>query len=104
MVQLLNGWVAVNGVVVMRSYTAMSGEAIAAVQEELIQLPDGYEMRLNPRDSCMLVLALRAAYEHMSGGGCPGVEENKPGDADAVAEWAADFLSGIAETVGIEMV
>lgn len=90
--------------VVVKAFTYMSDEAIRATQEELVKLADGYSMRLNARDSMMLMLALRAAYEHMADGGCPGVDESKPGDAEKVAEWAGDFASTIAESVGIEMI
>ena len=71
------------------SHTAMSDEGIRAVIE---RLPEHYDMSLNRADMQRLIRALVAT------------EEEHVGIDDAFAEWAAGFVSTIAETVGVEFV
>lgn len=73
----------------MESYTYASDDACAAV---IANLPDRYPMELNRSDMASLVKSLQLA--HLS-----------PVDGwEDAAVWAGDFLSSIAQTVGIEFV
>lgn len=78
----------------------MSDEAVKAVSEAMGALEDGYSVTFRGADARMLAYALQSAYAHCADGGCPDTSANQ----DVVADWAADFLSGVAETVGIEMI
>lgn len=77
----------------MQSFTSMSEPAIEAVidanktRQSLQGLP--YMLALNPADFERLVSALKVAYE---------ADQTETGD------WCASYLSGIAETLGVEFV
>ncbi|HEY3514561.1 MAG TPA: hypothetical protein VGL36_35605 [Kribbella sp.] len=64
-----------------------------------------YSLELNASDFHMFVRALQAAYEHTADAGCPDVDVTWSGGLVIdVTEWSADFLSGIASTLGVEFV
>lgn len=89
----------------MQSFTAMSDEGIQAVIDAQEAEGSHYAMTLNQSDFHMFVRALQAAYEHTADGGCPDVDASWSGGMAAdVTEWAGDFLSGVAETVGVEFI
>lgn len=74
----------------MVSYTAMSNEAIRATVEAMRATGEPYPMTLNASDFECLVSVLKfASY--------------RSGNAE-VREWSESFLSGIAETLGVEFV
>lgn len=87
----------------MQSFTAMSDEGIQAVIDAQEARNDQYALTLGRSDFYLFVRALQAAYEHTADGGCPAVEEASYNGV-TVDEWAGDFLSGIAETLGVEFI
>jgi hypothetical protein len=91
----------------MQSFTAMSEEGVSAVLDAAMGLGSGgYAMVLKGQDLQLMIRALQAAYEHTADGGCPSLEDGDVASYNMVTvdEWAADFLSGMAETLGIEFV
>ena len=88
------------------SYTSMSGEGVDAVVSAFEASGEGhYSLELNRSDFHMFVRALQAAHEHTADAGCPDVDVTWSGGMAAdVTEWSADFLSGIATTLGVEFV
>lgn len=80
----------------MQSFTHMSSDGLAALKraaKAAASEDHGYAFNLNATDIQGLISALALAYEM-------GEEMQAP----EVAEWAADFLSGLAQTVDIEFV
>lgn len=93
----------------MDSYTAMSDEAVnAAVRASNIQSQTSefrFPMELNLSDFQMMLLTLQAAYEHTADGGChEGAASLENQNAAEIAEWASQWCSDMAGTVGIEFV
>lgn len=90
----------------MKSVTGMSDEAInATVRAGNVTYGAGeykFQAEMNASDFGMMILALRAAYEHTADGGCAGLAEI---DArEEVADWAYQWCSDMAAGVGIEFV
>jgi hypothetical protein len=83
----------------MDSYTYMSDEAIQAVLEEQakVAIRNGefghYDLSLNRQDFEALVMCLKHMYNSPPMDGSP-----------VYSNWAGEFLSSIAETLGIEFV
>lgn len=88
----------------MQSFTAMSEEGIQAVIDAQENTGD-YPVSFNQSDFHMFVRALQAAHEHTADGGCPDVDASWSGGMSVdVQEWAADFLSSVADSLGIEFI
>jgi hypothetical protein len=73
-----------------QSFTAMSNEAIDAVIKAQQDTGEKYPMELNSRDFRKIMLCLKLASDHHGG--------------TSLADWADSFASGIASTLGIEMI
>lgn len=87
-------------------FTAMSDDGIDAVIRAIPRHVNGdkpFAMALNASDLSMLVLALKNAYEHTADMGCEGTDDIDANDGDA-GEWAASWVSSIADQFGIEFV
>jgi hypothetical protein len=89
----------------MQSFTAMSDEAIKATIDAMRADGEHYPIELNPTDFEHLLNALTVAWN------CSALAaENKSlPDADrefhdGLSEWCADFVSGIAQTLDVEMI
>jgi hypothetical protein len=81
------------------SFTAMSGDAILAIMGRIAvhaQYEDGYDLKLNATDAKCLVEAL-ASY-------CEMASQYEDSESNALLEWAESFLSGIGETLNVEMI
>lgn len=80
-----------------RSFTAMSGDATLAIMGRISRsanLNGGYPLNLNANDAKNLIEALSAYHE------LAGEYEGE----NSLADWAADFVSSIGETLNIESV
>jgi len=73
----------------MESYDYMSFSAIDAMIDEQAVSGKPYEMSLNQSEFTNLVRALAIAYDS---------------DKPDISDWAGDFLSSVAITLGIEMI
>lgn len=90
----------------MDSYTFGSHEFMMAILEKQMgELPGGkYPIELNATDFRVLVtilqkLALYGSVIHKDIESIPGYGND---DMEAIEEWAWSWLSGIAETLGVE--
>jgi hypothetical protein len=72
----------------VKSYTAMSVEGINAVIDGMMVSGEKFSMELNARDFSNLMVALNSVW-------C-----NEP----KLADWASDFASSIAESLGVDWV
>lgn len=77
----------------MKAFTSMSAAGINAVidaQREDFASNGQYEIGLNPSDFQNLVLSLKITYERAM--------------SPELSDWAASYLGGIAQTLGIEFI
>lgn len=72
----------------MDTYTYMSGDAVKAIITAQVQSGEKYPMELNSSDFAIVVSALAHAYNS-------GIAHYEP---------AGDLLSGIGQTLGVEMI
>jgi hypothetical protein len=74
-----------------QSFTAMSDDAIKAVQAAMLLSQEKFNLELNWADFYHLMLALQCIHD----GTVAGVQ---------TTDWAGSFASGIASRLGVEMI